>query len=89
VLVFPTDAVAWTNNGSNGRRVRSARTSTTGQYLVPGLPPGEYYVAAIADEEAVDWQDVEFLQALTSVATRVRIADAQQRTHDLRTREIR
>jgi hypothetical protein len=89
VLAFPTDALAWTNNGINGRRVQSARTSTTGQYFVPSLPPGEYYVAAIADEEAVDWQDAEFLQALTSVAIRVRIVEGQQRTHDLRTRQIR
>jgi hypothetical protein len=89
VLVFPADPLAWTNTGLNGRRVRGARTSTTGQYFVPSIPPGEYYVAAIADEEAVDWQDAEFLQALTRIATRVRITDGQQRTHDLRTREIR
>jgi hypothetical protein len=89
VLVFPSDSQSWTNNGASERRVRSARTSATGQYGIPLLPPGEYYVAAIPDEHAIDWQDVAFLEALSGIATRVRIAEAQQRTHDLRTQELR
>jgi len=89
VLIFPTDPQAWTSYGLAGRRVRSVRTSRSGDYSVHSIPPGDYYVVAIPDDRAADWQNPAFLASLTSVATRVTIGDGDQKLVGLRTREVR
>ena len=89
VLVFPLDQQAWANYGTGSRRVRSVRTSKSGDYTLHSIPPGDYYVIAIPDERAADWQDPAFLVSLTSVATRVTIGDGEQKLVGLRTREVK
>ena len=89
VLIFPMDPQAWTNYGLGSRRVRSVRASRSGDYTVHSIPAGDYYVVAIPDERAADWQDPAFLSSLTSVATRVTIGDGDQKLVGLRTREVR
>lgn len=89
VLVFPTDTRAWTDFGSSPRRVRSAHTRKGGEYSFTSLPPGDYYAVALPDPQAADWQDPKFLEAVARIATRVTIGDGEQRTQDLRTREMR
>jgi len=89
VLIFPMDQQAWTNYGLNPRRVRSVRTSRSGDYTVHSIPPGDYYVVAIPDDRAADWQNPEFLGLLTSGATRVTIRDGEEKLVGLRTREVR
>jgi hypothetical protein len=89
VLVFPTDAHGWASYGTNVRRVRSVRTSRTGEYSLHSLPIGDYYVIALPDEQAVDWQDPKFLEGLVLGARRVTIGDGDQPVQDLRTREVR
>jgi hypothetical protein len=89
VLIFPLDRQAWTNYGLSGRRVRSVRTSRSGCYSVHSIPAGDYYVVAIPEDRAADWQDPAFLESLTSAATRVTIGDGDQKLVGLRTREVR
>jgi hypothetical protein len=89
VLIFPMDPQAWTGYGLAGRRVRSVRTSRSGDYSVHSIPPGDYYVVAIPDERAADWQDPAFLASATSVASRITIGDGDQKLVGLRTREVR
>ncbi len=89
VIVFPSDSTAWVSNGLNPRRIRTVRTSANGSYKLSGLPPGGYYVAAVPDEIASDWQDPAFLQALAPTATQVTIDDGQKRAQDLRTTTVK
>ena len=89
VTLFPTDPRLWMDYGSGSRRVRAVRTSRSGAYAFGSVAPGDYYVAAIPDERAGDWRDPDFLQALSRSATRISVAEGEQRTQDLRTRTVR
>ena len=73
----------------NVRRVRSVRTNKYGEYSLHSLPVGDYYVTAVPGEKAARWQDAGFLQGLTGTASQIRIGDGEQRTQDLRTREVK
>jgi hypothetical protein len=87
VLIFPVDAGMWGSSGRNPRRMRLIRPGKTGEYSV-NLPPGEYYVIAVPDDQAADWQDPRFLDAAGRAAARITIADGERRTRDLRTQQI-
>ena len=89
VLIFPAEDEAWTSSGANPRRMRSIRTAKTGGYKAIGLPAGDYYVTALPDELAADWQDPRTLASLARDATRVRVDDGQRKTQDLRTQQKR
>ena len=84
VVVFPTDRGGWMNYGARPRRVRSARVTPNGTFQMGGLPPGEYFVAALRDENAGDWQRADVLEALSVDATRLRLADGDKQTLALR-----
>jgi hypothetical protein len=83
VLIFPADPETWP--APNPRRMRSIRTSKTGAYKAVALPPGDYYLAAVPDEAAVDWQDPRVLASLARDAARVTLDDGDRKTQDLRT----
>jgi hypothetical protein len=89
VVIFPSDNRAWMNYGTNPRRVRMTRASKSGTYSFNGLPEGDYYVIAIGEEVAGEWQDPRFLEAMTREATRVTIADGDKRAIDLERRAVR
>jgi hypothetical protein len=65
------------------------RTGPTGAYKIAGLPPGSYYVAAVADEFAADWQDPKFLGMLAQGAAQVTLDDGQKKTQNVRTIQLR
>lgn len=89
VVLFTTDRQLWTGYGLTSRRVRGVRSGRRGEYVFNSVPPGEYYLAAIADDKADGWQDPVFLERLSRGSTRVRVADGETRRQDLRTRELR
>jgi len=89
VLVFPSDSRTWIDYGTNPRRMRLARTTDTGAYRFAALPPGDYYVVAISEEFANDWQDPEFLQAVAAFATIVSVGEGLDATRDLTTQAVR
>lgn len=88
VTLFPTDPRLWTDYGTGSRRVRAVRSSRSGAYSFGSVAPGDYYVVAIPDEKAGDWRDPDFLQVLSRSATRISVAEGEQRTQDLRTRMV-
>lgn len=88
VVVFPANHQLWKEVVSP-RRARRLRTSKTGTYSIQGLPPGEYYIAAIASTSSREWQDPKFLEAVAPLATRVTILDGDKKTLDLRTSRLR
>jgi hypothetical protein len=89
VLVYPTDQDAWSMSGSVPRRLRTARANTAGEYNVPSLPSGEYYVIAVKEDAIGDWQDPALLQALARAAQQVRVADGERKRLNLSAAEIR
>ncbi len=84
VLLFPTDSQFWTNYGSTSRRIKSVQTSKSGEYVFNSVPVGSYYIVAVPDDQAGDWQDPNVLQALTGLATHVTINDGEKRVQNLR-----
>ena len=56
---------------------------------VMSLPPGAYYIAALSDEGADNWQDPSKLEAVMRGATRVTLADGQKLMQSLNTRGAR
>jgi hypothetical protein len=83
VVAFPVDPGAWTNRGADPRRLRSARPDRAGSYLIRALPAGEYFVAAIDDALAGEWQTPAQLAALARSATRVDVRPAETRQQNL------
>ena len=89
VIVFSADRADWSNFGETPRRLRHLRASNTGTWKVLGLPAGDYFVAAMPDAQAGDWQDPRFLQTLTRTAVRVTLAKGEKKTQDMVTRSVR
>jgi hypothetical protein len=69
-----------------GRR-SCARASRSGTFLVSGLPPGEYFIVAVSDAVAGNWQEPAFLQRLARIATRFTLTPGQNLTQTLSTAE--
>jgi protocatechuate 3,4-dioxygenase beta subunit len=87
VVIFPTDNRTWTYN--NPRRVRMTRASKSGTYTFNGLPDGDYFLIAIPEEVASDWQDPRFLEAFSREATRISMVEGDKRTQDLERKNVR
>jgi hypothetical protein len=83
VVVFPTDPAGWTDFGLAPRRLRSARPLKNGTYTITGLPAGDYYVAAISEDQISSWENPDVLAELSRLATHVSIADGDTHTQDL------
>ena len=88
VLLFPTDANAWVDYGRTSRRVRSVASSLTGAFTVPTPPDGDYFLVAIPDDDASDWQNPAVLRKLSAIADRIQVRDAQALTHNLQLRRV-
>lgn len=73
VVLFPTDRTRWPDVRNGMRMFRSARVSRTGTFSVKPVLPGEYFVAAIADDATADFPDAKFMDALAAVAETVRV----------------
>ena len=89
VVLLPADSTAWKEGVINTRRIRSTRLSSTGAFSFTELPPGAYFVAAIADDLPDNWQLAATLDAITRVATRVVVADGAKVSQSLTSRPIR
>jgi hypothetical protein len=67
------------------------RADIHGAFGIVGLPPGEYFVAAVdamqGTEGFGEWQDPAFLDSLIARATRVALSDAQHLSLTLRVSE--
>ena len=82
ILVFSTSTSHW---WPGSRRVHDpVRPSADGRYQVIGLPPGEYYLAAIRDFEEHEHATPEFLQQVVPGAIRIMIGEGERKTQDVR-----
>jgi hypothetical protein len=88
VVVFPTNAEAWKNYGTTPRRLKSTATTTTGEFAISSLPPGDYFAVALAEDQSDDWREPRTLDALSQIATTVTIGEGEHKTIDLRTKDV-
>jgi hypothetical protein len=84
VVVFPADTALWREGIMNSRRVKSVHATSEARFEVD-LPPGDYYVAAVSAHLMADWQDPAFLERLVRGATKITLADGDERSLALRT----
>ena len=77
--MFSTDRARWR---ADSRSIAFARPAQDGGFEVAGLPPGEYWVAAVdaipGSQSAGEWEKPEVLEALSTRATRVMLADHER-----------
>jgi hypothetical protein len=78
VVAFATSADRW-YQGS--RFLAFTRPKMDGAFEIAGLPPGQYYVAAVDRLQGTagfgEWQDPAFLESMAPRATRVTVTDGQ------------
>jgi hypothetical protein len=81
IILFSTSREQWTQNS---RRVRPATPASDGKFKFSGLPPGEYYMAAVTDYEYADLLDGSFLEQLAAGAFKIAIAEGEKKVQDIR-----
>ena len=70
-IAWPADSTAWRDIGVPARRWRSVRPDASGAFTMSGLPPGEYYVAAVEGATTEDVRDPKILESIRGAASRV------------------
>jgi hypothetical protein len=78
VVLFPTDRTRWLEARSGSRMFRSARASKTGVFTFRPVLPGDYFIAAIADDATAEFPAQKFLEALAGNATTVRVGAGEK-----------
>jgi hypothetical protein len=83
VVVFSTFRERWF---ALSRWVKSSQSSPAGTFAVTGLPPGDYWVAAIdrLDDTAEAMLDEKLLESLSSRAARITLGEGQSQDLALR-----
>ena len=81
VVAFSVNRTNWF---AGSRHIKRAASSANGSFEIRGLPPGEYFVAAVDALPSGDWQAPNRLDPLVSHATRVTVREGQVHTIDLR-----
>jgi hypothetical protein len=82
VFVFPADRGSWRTGSMRFRP--PVRPDEFGVYRVPGLPPGEYLIAALTDIADTEWADPDLLEQVAGAAIRVTLAEGEAKVQDIR-----
>ena len=81
VLAFPIDTTLWR---AQSRQIMTTRPDQTGKFRIRGLPPGDYYLAAVDPAEQGEWFDPTYLESQRAGATRITLSEGQTLSQDLR-----
>jgi len=81
VLAFSTDPAFWR---PQSRHIMTARPDQTGQYRMRGLPPGDYYVAAVDPTEQGEWFEPAYLDEHRIGAARLTLSEGDVKTKDFK-----
>ncbi len=81
ILAFPTDSALWR---PQARQITTARPDQNGRFQIRGLPPGDYFLAAIDPQQPGEWFVPAFLEQQTADASRLTLSEGATRTQDLR-----
>jgi hypothetical protein len=80
--VFSTTPSHWR---PQARRVHApTRPGSDGRYRITGLPPGEYYLAAISDFDPNEYATPAFLEQVVPGAIKITIGEGEKKTQDVR-----
>lgn len=83
VLLFPTNTDWWTDYGSDTWRVRRQRVGRDGTYGFAELPPGDYFVAAVSEDDRSPSPAPDWLSRISRTAIRVTLSAGENRTQTL------
>jgi uncharacterized protein (DUF2141 family) len=83
IIVFSQDRRYWR---ADARRSQSTRPDTNGRFEFIDLPYGEYFLAALTDLDANEWQDPAFLDQAVQGAIKVSLAEGRTTVQDVRIR---
>jgi hypothetical protein len=89
VLLFTTERELWIDSGSTNRRIRGIRAAENGTFVIPVVHAGEYFLTAIPDEDAANWDDPRVLELLTRGSARIVVGVNERKAVDVTTRPIR
>jgi len=81
VVAFSSDSTRW---GYMTRFVRTVRPNQEGRFSIKGLPPDEYYLIALDYLELGEEGDPEQLEKWKGNATRITMADGEQKSLTLK-----
>ncbi|HYB95038.1 MAG TPA: carboxypeptidase regulatory-like domain-containing protein [Vicinamibacterales bacterium] len=81
VLAFPTNASLWY---AQSRRIVPGKPDQDGRFEIVGLPPGEYYLAAVNPGEPEEWFEPRFLESCAIGAVRLMLSEGELKTQNLR-----
>jgi Carboxypeptidase regulatory-like domain len=81
IVAFSADRAFWF---PQSWRVRQTRPDRNGRFTIAGLPPGEYYLAALTDLEPGRLYLPDFLQSLLASSCKVTLREGETLTQDLR-----
>jgi hypothetical protein len=84
VVAFPRNRDLW---GVVGRRILAARPANTGEFVLAGLPAGEYALPAVLNPQPNAWFVSSFLETLVPGAVSVLVSDGNTTIQDLRVAE--
>lgn len=83
VMVFPVERARWTDYGLDPLLIKSKSADSNGDFLMPGLPEGEYFAVAVDGLLHDAWTDPKFLEAAAPAATRFSLKWGENKSLDL------
>jgi hypothetical protein len=89
VIVFPADSDGWRRGEFNIRRIQILTATKAGTFASRTLPAGQYYVVAADNSVTGEWTNPQFLQKLIAGATKVTIAEGDDKTVALKTLAVK
>jgi protocatechuate 3,4-dioxygenase beta subunit len=89
VIYFPTDRDAWRKYGLGSSRMGTVSTSSDGVFTARGLRAGEYALVAVPGIQRALWQDADFLDVASRVATRIQVDWGGTARLDLRVEAVK
>jgi hypothetical protein len=89
VLLFTTERDLWMDIGLTNRRIRAVRAGEDGTFVIPVVHDGTYFLAAIPETDAANWDDPRVMERIALRATRVVFGENERKTLDVTTQPIR
>ena len=79
----------WTDYGRTSPRMASARVKGDGTFVTGALIEGDYYMVAIPDDQAVEWQDPATLAKLAKIAKQLTVRDGETSHENLKLERLK
>jgi hypothetical protein len=81
MVLFGTDPAAWAAPVSERSR-RTSPLDSNGRFRMSSLPPGDYYLAALAEVAGADLADPAYLEQVAASAIRITLALGERKVQD-------